>query len=140
MDTQEEINQIGNLVYIYLNGEVLEDCIIREVDNMFFVDIEDKSYTVISEDNLYGIIEVRSQEICEEIYENLVNTFNVCRERNLPYSNRISINSLNCDLLSLESAIYYYYLLNNLEDLFEGEDYLGLYENSEVSYYIFKLC
>ena len=139
MDTQEEINQIGNLVYIYLNGEVLEDCIIREVDKMFFVDIEDKSYTVISEDNLYGIIEVKSQEICEEIYVDLVNTFNVCIERNLPYSNRISINSLNCDLLSLESAIYYD-LLDNLEDLFEGEDYLGLYENSEVSYYIFKLC
>ena len=47
MEVQEKINQIGNIIHAALNGEVIEDCIVSESNDRFFIDIDEESYTVI---------------------------------------------------------------------------------------------
>ena len=41
MEVQEKINQIGNIIHAALNGEVIEDCIVSESNDRFFIDIDE---------------------------------------------------------------------------------------------------
>lgn len=138
MEVQEKINQIGNIIHAALNGEVIEDCIVSELNDRFFIDIDEESYTVILDEDLHYIVLEKSQDICLSIYNDLKDTFNWTLNSYF-LRNEITFNSLNLDLADLEDNIVKH-LLNNLNDLFVKEEYIGTYTINSESYYIFKLC
>ena len=138
MEVQEKINQIGNIIHASLNGEVIEDCIVSESNDRFFIDIDEESYTVILDEDLYYIVLEKSQDICLSVYNDLKDTFNWTLNSYF-LRNEITFDSLNLDLADLKDNIVEH-LLNNLNDLFEEEKYIGTYTINSESYYIFKLC
>lgn len=74
MEVQEKINQIGNIIHAALNGEVIEDCIVSESNDRFFIDIDEESYTVILDEDLHYIILEKSQEKGEYIGTYTINS------------------------------------------------------------------
>ena len=94
MDTQEEINQIGNIIHAYLNGEIIEDCIVSELNDRFFIDIDEeyqanifstinKAQTKVNKSHVYDLYTFSKTRSPQRTVHNICKLLN--EEENSPF-------------------------------------------------------